>query len=76
VDSPKKTEIHEQETFKGKNLTKFYIHTSLALIPKVDSPSNFSELRPISLSSFTNKIISKITSKILNPSFHKIIFDN
>ncbi|XP_059301817.1 uncharacterized protein LOC132053726 [Lycium ferocissimum] len=29
------------EFFKGKGLTKFYTHTCLALIPKVDSPSGF-----------------------------------
>lgn len=56
-----------QEFFNGKNMTKFYSHTCLVLIPKVDSPTNFLELRPISLSNFSSKIISKILSRRLNP---------
>lgn len=55
--------------FRGKILTKFYSHTCLILIPKTDSPSNFSELRSISLSNFTCKIISKILSNRLNPPY-------
>ncbi|XP_019258738.1 PREDICTED: uncharacterized protein LOC109236955 [Nicotiana attenuata] len=38
-----------RDLFKGNNLTKFYSHTCNALIPKVESPSRFEELRPISL---------------------------
>ncbi|XP_060202972.1 uncharacterized protein LOC132631414 [Lycium barbarum] len=38
-----------QSFFYGNGLTKFYSHSCLALIPKVNSPSNFSELRPIRL---------------------------
>ncbi|XP_060179946.1 uncharacterized protein LOC132609802 [Lycium barbarum] len=62
--------------FNGKNLTKFYSHTCLVLIPKVESPSNFGDLRPISLSNFTTKIISKILSIWLNPLLDKVIFEN
>lgn len=57
-----------QELFNGKNLTKFFYHTCLVLIPKVDSPSNFSKLRPISLSNFSYKIISKKHSRGLTLS--------
>lgn len=53
------------EFFSGKRFTKYFIHTCLALIPKVDSSSTFSYLRPISLSNSTNKIISKIVSNRL-----------
>lgn len=35
-----------QDFFNGKNLTKFYSHTCLVLIPKVTSPNTFSDLRP------------------------------
>ncbi|XP_059302211.1 uncharacterized protein LOC132054175 [Lycium ferocissimum] len=62
--------------FNGKNLTKFYSHTCLVLIPKVESPSNFGDLRQISLSNFTAKIISKILSIRLNHLLDKIIFEN
>ncbi|XP_060202682.1 uncharacterized protein LOC132631098 [Lycium barbarum] len=62
--------------FNGKNLTKFYSHTCLILIPKVESPSNFRDLGPISLSNFTAKIISNILSIRLNPLLDKIISEN
>ncbi|XP_075089930.1 uncharacterized protein LOC142171470 [Nicotiana tabacum] len=65
-----------QDFFNGKGMTKFYTHTCLIPIPKVDSPTSFSEFRPISLSNFTNKIISKILSRRLNPMLEKLISDN
>ncbi|WMV49350.1 hypothetical protein MTR67_042735 [Solanum verrucosum] len=65
-----------QDFFRGKNLSKFYSHTCLILIPKTDSPFNFSELRPISLSNFTCKIISKILSNRLNPLLERLISEN
>ncbi|XP_075103645.1 uncharacterized protein LOC142178218 [Nicotiana tabacum] len=64
------------EFFKGKELTRFYSHTCLVLIPKVESPTSFSELRPISLSNFTTKIISKILAERVNPLLPKPISDN
>ncbi|XP_059292008.1 uncharacterized protein LOC132045445 [Lycium ferocissimum] len=64
------------EFFLGKNLTKFYTHTCLALIPKIDSPNSFSDLRPISLSNFSNKIISKILANRLNPLLPALISEN
>nr|XP_009783630.1 PREDICTED: uncharacterized protein LOC104232192 [Nicotiana sylvestris] len=65
-----------QEIFNGKRLTKFFSQTCLVLIPKVKSPNSFSELRPISLSNFTAKIIFKILARRLNPILHKIISEN
>ncbi|XP_060182850.1 uncharacterized protein LOC132612777 [Lycium barbarum] len=38
-----------QAYFNGTNLTKFDTHTCLPLIPKVQAPTNFSQMRPISL---------------------------
>nr|XP_009768439.1 PREDICTED: uncharacterized protein LOC104219445 [Nicotiana sylvestris] len=65
-----------QAVFNGRRLTKFFFHTCLVLIPKVDSPSSFSDLRPISLSNFTAKIISKILFRRLNPILGKLILEN
>ncbi|XP_019258966.1 PREDICTED: uncharacterized protein LOC109237163 [Nicotiana attenuata] len=65
-----------QAIFNGRRLTKFFTHTCLVLIPKVDSPSSFSDLRPISLSNFTTKTISKILSRRLNPVLGKLISKN
>ncbi|XP_060202996.1 uncharacterized protein LOC132631439 [Lycium barbarum] len=65
-----------QNFFEGKNLTRFYTHSCLALISKIDTSTSFSELRPISLSNFTNKIISKILAIRLNHFFPKLISEN
>ncbi|XP_060200566.1 uncharacterized protein LOC132628819 [Lycium barbarum] len=65
-----------QSFFYGSGLTKFYSHSFLALIPIVNSPSNFLELRNIGLSNFSNKIISKILARRLNPLFPKLISYN
>ncbi|XP_059310982.1 uncharacterized protein LOC132062424 [Lycium ferocissimum] len=46
--------------FVGKELPRFITHTNLILIPKKEQVQSFSELRPISLSNFTNKIISRV----------------
>lgn len=60
---------------KGK-LTKFLTHILLILIPKIDNPINFSELKPINLSNFSCKIITKILSKRLNPLLPSMISEN
>nr|XP_009797062.1 PREDICTED: uncharacterized protein LOC104243558 [Nicotiana sylvestris] len=65
-----------QNFFNGKGMAKFYNHPCLILIPKVDSPTNFSKFRPISLSNFTSKILSKILYRRLNPMLEKIISIN
>lgn len=62
--------------FRGKPLTKFFSHSYLVLIPKVDTPSSFSEFRPISLTNFTNKVISKILALRLNPLLPSLISEN
>ena len=48
----------------------------MALISKIESPSNFFELRPISLSNFSNKIVSKILDRRINPILHRLISVN
>lgn len=65
-----------QSFFNGKKLTKFFTHTCLVLIPKIYPPVIFSDLRPISLTNFSCKIISKILSIRLNPFLEKLIFEN
>ncbi|XP_075086043.1 uncharacterized protein LOC142168791 [Nicotiana tabacum] len=65
-----------QDYFNGKRMTMFFSHTCVVLIPKVDTPSNFSELRPISLSNFTSKIILKFLAIRLNPMLGKLISEN
>ncbi|XP_070026389.1 uncharacterized protein LOC142182203 [Nicotiana tabacum] len=49
---------------------------NIAEILSIDAPTTFSEFRPISLSNFTNKIISKVLSLRLKPLLTKLISDN
>nr|XP_016480745.1 PREDICTED: uncharacterized protein LOC107801860 [Nicotiana tabacum] len=46
--------------FNGQELPKYVTHTNLVLLPKKNEVTTFSDLRPIILSNFTNKIISKV----------------
>lgn len=46
--------------FGGSTLPKSIFHTNLVLIPKKDVIQEFYDLRPISLSNFLNKVISRI----------------
>ncbi|XP_059289249.1 uncharacterized protein LOC132042737 [Lycium ferocissimum] len=65
-----------QSFYCGKRLTKYFTHTCLVLIPKVEEPTSFSQLRPISLTNFSNKIISKIMASRLNLLIPKLISGN
>lgn len=65
-----------KDFFYGRTLTKFFSHTCLVLIPKVESPTTFFQLRPISLSNFSSKVISKIVSNRLTNLLPKIISKN
>lgn len=44
----------------GMKLTRFVMHTNLVLFPMKGQVSSFTDLRPISLSSCINKVISKV----------------
>lgn len=46
--------------FCGQQLPKSVTHTNLVLLPKKKEVSTFSDLRPISLSNFVNKIFSRV----------------
>lgn len=62
--------------FCGAELPKYITHTTLVLIPKKKVVNNFNDLRPISLSSFINKIISKVIQERIDKILHKIISHN
>ncbi|XP_060195295.1 uncharacterized protein LOC132624548 [Lycium barbarum] len=42
-----------------KKLTRFYTHSCLILIPKVEAPDSFSQMRPISLSFISGRLITE-----------------
>lgn len=62
--------------FSGSTLTKFYTHTYIVMIPKVDHPQSFSYLGPISLCNVSSKIISKILNARLSSILPRIISRN
>lgn len=47
--------------------------THIPLIPKIDNPSRANQFRPISLTNFNYKLISKILANSLKPLLYKII---
>ncbi|KAH0695796.1 hypothetical protein KY289_013278 [Solanum tuberosum] len=65
-----------QSYFNGHIMPKFMSHACLVLLPKIEHPNNFSEFRPISLSNFTYKIISKILCLRLAPILPNLISEN
>jgi hypothetical protein len=65
--------IFEQSFFKGGFLLKEFNHTNIAHIPKVDNPSLVNHVRPISLTNFNYKIISKILPNHFKPLLQKKI---
>lgn len=62
--------------FCGHELTRFVTHTNLVLIPKKKIVKFFIDIRPISLSSFVNKIISRTLHERLVIVLPKIISKN
>lgn len=61
--------------FAGNTLPKS-TNTNLILIPKKDSVQSFSKLRPISLSKFINKILSRIVHARLEGILPNLISPN
>ncbi|XP_060202956.1 uncharacterized protein LOC132631398 [Lycium barbarum] len=55
-----------QEFFKGSPISRYFTHTCLALIPKVNPPTTFSEVRPISLSVWYSIIINGTRTGFFN----------
>lgn len=62
--------------FQGQTLPKSITHTNLVLIPKKQVIHSFLDLRPISLSNFLNKIISRILHDRLDKILPKLISQN
>ncbi|XP_049356312.1 uncharacterized protein LOC125820932 [Solanum verrucosum] len=60
----------------GMEMPRFITHTNLILIPKMETMNNFGDLRPISLSIFTNKIITRMLHERLVPVLPVIISRN
>ncbi|XP_047269313.1 uncharacterized protein LOC124899193 [Capsicum annuum] len=48
------------EFFGGRKVPRFITHTNLVLLPKKKEVITFSNMRPISLSNFVNKIFSRV----------------
>lgn len=62
-----------QAFFNGTELPRFVTLTNLVLIPKKVNVMNFSDLRPISLSNFVNKIFSRIIYERMKKVLPKMI---
>jgi len=62
-----------KEFFKGGTLPKGYTCSNISLIPKIQNPTQFADLRPISVSNFTYKIIARTMLNRLNKILPKII---
>ncbi|XP_015058305.1 uncharacterized protein LOC107004576 [Solanum pennellii] len=65
-----------QAFFSGQMIPKYFSHSCIVLLPKVNNPNKLTEYRPISLSNFTNKIIFKLMSNILRPILPDLISTN
>ena len=65
-----------QAFFSGQMITKYFSHSCIVLLPKVKNPNKMTEFRPISLSNFTSKIISKLVSNRLSPILPDLISPN
>src|SRR4051812_11073692 len=50
------------EFFAGGTLPRAWTSTYILPVPKVENPTSFKQMRPISLCNFNNKIISKMLS--------------
>lgn len=62
--------------FCGAELPRYITHTTLVLIPKKEVVRSFGDLRPISLSTFMNKVILKVLHGRINKVLYKIISSN
>lgn len=61
------------EFFVGHELPKAWTCTLVVTMPKVEHPSSFKQLRPISSCNFFNKVITKLLDSRLSTIFPYII---
>lgn len=62
--------------FCGQQLPRFITHTNVVLLPKKENVNKFSDLRPVSLSTFANKIISRLIHQRITKFLPGIISRN
>lgn len=62
--------------FCGVELQKFITHTNIMLLPKKKNVATFLDTRPISLSNFSNKIISRVIHERLVELLSTLISPN
>nr|XP_009803491.1 PREDICTED: uncharacterized protein LOC104248855 [Nicotiana sylvestris] len=60
----------------GAALPKFFTHACIIMLPKVEAPQIFFDIRPIILCNVSSKIIAKILNARLNKILPKIITQN
>lgn len=65
-----------QATFQGHTLPRSITHTNLVLLPKKENSETFADLRPISLSIFINKVISRVIHGRLESLLPQVISPN
>lgn len=65
-----------KDFFCRQCLPRYVTHTNLVLLPKKEEVKTFADLRPISLSYFVNKVISRVLYKRLLIVLPKIISPN
>lgn len=65
-----------QEFYGGAALPKSITHTNLVLLPTKPQVQTFSDLRPISLRNFVNKVISRVLHDRLEKIFPSLIYPN
>lgn len=62
--------------FYGQCLPRYVTHPNKVLLPKKEEVKTFTDLRPISLSSFVNKVISRVLHERMLIILPKIISPN
>ncbi|MCI32183.1 RNA-directed DNA polymerase (Reverse transcriptase), partial [Trifolium medium] len=62
-----------KDAFTSGHFDPTISNTLIALIPKVDSPTTFRELRPISLCNIVYKLITKVLVNRLRPLLDSLI---